>query len=165
MITAAFIYDLDGTLIDLPINYSAMFADFKQIMGVQEVRPILKTVAEIKDPIIRKRVFDAWERYEMAVVQRTIFHEEGIRIYNAHIDRPKALVTMQSKKTAKNIIDKFKFDFKAIITREDSFSRAEQLKMAAIKLDVPLKNILFVGNMDNDAEAAKAVGCQFKLVK
>ncbi len=165
MITAAFIYDLDGTLIDLPINYSAMFADFKQIMGVQEVRPILKTVAEIKDPIIRKRVFDAWERYEMAVVQRTIFHEEGIRIYNAHIDRPKALVTLQSKKTAKNIIDKFKFDFKAIITREDSFSRAEQLKMAAIKLDVPLKNILFVGNMDNDAEAAKAVGCQFKLVK
>lgn len=165
MITAAFIYDLDGTLIDLPINYSAMFADFKQIMGVQEVRPILKTVAEIKDPTIRKRVFDAWERYEMAVVQRTIFHEEGIRIYNAHIDRPKALVTMQSKKTAKTIIDKFKFDFKAIITREDSFSRAEQLKMAAVKLDVPLKNILFVGNMDNDAEAAKAVGCQFKLVK
>ena len=165
MITAAFIYDLDGTLIDLPINYSAMFADFKQIMGVQEVRPILKTVAEIKDPAIRKRVFDAWERYEMAVVQRTIFHEEGIRIYNAHTDRPKALVTMQSKKTAKTIIDKFKLEFKAIITREDSFSRAEQLKMAAVKLDVPLKNILFVGNMDNDAEAAKAAGCQFKRVK
>lgn len=165
MITAAFIFDLDGTLIDLPINYSAMFADFKQIMGVQEVRPILKTVAEIKDPAIRKRVFDAWERYEMAVVQRTIFHEEGIRIYNAHTDRPKALVTMQSKKTAKTIIDKFKLEFKAIITREDSFSRAEQLKMAAVKLDVPLKNILFVGNMDNDAEAAKAAGCQFKRVK
>ncbi len=46
-----------------------------------------------------------------------------------------------------------------------SFSRAEQLKMASVKLDVPLKDILFVGNMDNDAEAAKAVGCQFKLVK
>ena len=165
MITAAFIYDLDGTLIDLPINYSAMFSEFKQIMGVQEVRPILKTVAEIKDATTRKRVFDAWERYEMAVVQRTIYHEEGIRIYRAHADKPNALVTMQSKKTAKTILDKFNMDFKAIITREDSFSRAEQLKMAAAKLDVPLKNILFVGNMDNDAEAAKTVGCQFKLVK
>lgn len=164
MIAYAFIFDLDGTLIDLPINYSPLFAEFKQIMGVEEVRPILKTVAEIKDPTTRKRIFDAWERYEMAVVQRTIFHEEGIRIYNAHSDKPKALVTMQSKKTAKTIIDKFKLDFKTVITREDSFDRAEQLKMAAAKLDVPLKNILFVGNMDNDAEAAKTVGCQFKRV-
>ena len=30
-------------------------------------------------------------------------------------------------------------DFKAVITREDSFNRAEQLKMAAAKLDIPLK--------------------------
>ncbi len=166
MITAAFIFDLDGTLVDLPINYQAMFGEFKQIMGIPEVRPILKTVAEIKDAQIRKRVYDTWERYEMAVLHQTIFHEEGIRIYRAHIDKPKALVTMQSKKTTKAILDKFKMnDFKAVITREDSFNRAEQLKMAAAKLDVPLKNILFVGNMDNDAEAAKIAGCQFKLVK
>lgn len=141
-----------------------MFADFKQIMGIQEVRPILKTIAEIEDPTTRKRVFDTWERYEMAVVNRAIFHEEGIRIYKSHLDRPNALVTMQSKKTAKTIIDKFKFEFKAIITREDSFNRAEQLKRAASKLNVSIKNILFIGNMDNDAEAAKAVGCQFKRV-
>ena len=165
MITSAFIFDLDGTLIDLPVNYSALFSDFKQIMGLEEVRPILKTVAEIKDPIVRKRVFDTWERYEMQVVQRTIYHEEGIRIYRAHLDKPKALVTMQGKKTAKTIIDKFKLEFKVVLTREDAFNRAEQLKMAAQKLNVPLKNILFIGNMDNDTEAAKIAGCQFKLVK
>jgi len=151
--------------VDLPINYWAMFADFKQIMGVEEVRPILKTVAEITDAQMRKRVFDTWERYEMAVVQKTILHEEGIRIYRAHLDEPKALVTMQSKKAAKTILDKFKMPFNIMITREDSFSRAEQLKMAAQKLNFPLKDITFVGNMDNDAEAAKTVGCQFKRVK
>ncbi len=162
---SAYIFDLDGTLIDLPINYEPMFAEFKQIMGVKEVHPILKTVAEISDGQIRRRVFDAWERYEMAVVQRAILHEEGIRIYRAHEDKPKALVTMQSKKTTKILIDKFKLNFKAVVSRENSFSRIEQLKLASKELNVPLQDVLFVGNMDNDTEAAKAVGCQFRRVK
>ena len=165
MITAAFIFDLDGTLVDLPVNYWAMFADFKRIMGVEEVRPILKMVAEITDFQTRKRVFDTWERYEMEVVGKTIVHAEGIRIYKAHPREPKALVTMQSRKATKVLIEKFGFDFKAVITREDCFSRTEQLKMAAEKLNVKPRDILFLGNMDNDAEAAKAVGCQFRMVK
>ncbi len=163
--TSAFIFDLDGTLVDLPINYWAMFADFKQIMRVVEVRPILKTVAEIADPQTRKRVFDTWERYEMAVAQKTIVHEEGIRIYRAHAGEPKALVTMQGKKVTGVVLDKFKLTFKSVITREDSFNRVEQLRMAAQKLKVPLYDVLFVGNNDNDAEAAYAVGCQFRRVK
>jgi HAD superfamily hydrolase (TIGR01549 family) len=161
----AFIFDLDGTLVDLPINYWAMYADFKQIMGVDEVRPLLETIAKIKDFQTRKRVFDTWERYELAVVQKTIIHEEGMRIYKVHEDKPKVLVTMQGKKTAKTILDKFKMNFNAVITREDAFSRIEQLKMATQKLNVPTGDILFVGNTDKDNEAAKAVGCQFRRVK
>ncbi|MCW4009801.1 MAG: HAD family hydrolase [Candidatus Bathyarchaeota archaeon] len=165
MITAAFIFDLDGTLVDLPINYWAMFADFKQIMGTEKVQPILETLPKITDFQTRKRLFDTWERYEMASVPKTIVHEGGIRVYRAHTDKPKALVTMQSRKAAKVLIDKFKLSFNAVITREDSVNRAEQLKMAAQKLNVPMQNILFVGNMDNDEQAAKAVGCQFLRVK
>ena len=163
--TSAFIFDLDGTLVDLPINYWAMFADFKQIMDVDEVRPILETIAKIKDFQTRKRVFDTWERYEMSVTQKTIVHEEGIRVYRAHTKSPRALVTMQGRKVTKILVDKFKLDFNAVITREDSFNRTEQLKMAAQKLNVPLRDILFAGDKDNDAEAAKAAGCQFLRVK
>jgi HAD superfamily hydrolase (TIGR01549 family) len=165
LIAAAFIFDLDGTLVDLPINYWAMSADFKQIMGVADVRPILKTVAEIKDFQTRKRVFDTWERYEMAAIPKTLFHDEGIRIYRAHAGEPKALVTMQGRKATKEIMNKFELEFKAVFTREDSFNRTEQLKMAAAQLKVNLREVLFVGNMDNDEEAAKAVGCQFRRVK
>ena len=162
--TAAYIFDLDGTLIDLPINYLELLAEFKQIMGVEEVRPILKTIAEISDGQTRKRVFDTWERYELAVVPKTILHEEGIRIYKAHSDEPKALVTMQGKKTVKIILDKIGLNFCAVVTREDAFDRVEQLKIAAAKLKVNPRDVLFVGNMDNDAEAAQKLGCQFRRV-
>ena len=161
----AFIFDLDGTLIDLPINYWAMFADFKQILGVPEVRPISETLTKITDLSTKKRVFDTWERYEMAVVQKTIVHEEGYRIYKANQDKPKALVTLQSRKVTSVIMDKFKLSFGAVFTREDSVSRSDQLKMAAQKLNLPLRDILFVGNSDNDAQAAKQAGCQFRQVK
>ena len=162
---AAYVFDLDGTLVDLPINYWAMFAEFKQIMGVEEVRPILKTVGAITDLQTRKRIFDTWERYELAVVQKTIVHDEGMRIYRAHAGEPKALVTMQGKKTANILNTKFGFDFGVVVAREDSFDRGEQLKMAATKLKVNLRDVLFVGNMDNDAESAKKAGCQFRRVK
>ncbi len=162
---AGYVFDLDGTLVDLPINYWAMSADFKRIMGVEEVRPIFKTVAAITDFQTRKRVFDTWERYELAVVNKTIVHEEGIRIYRAHMGEPKALVTMQGKRAAKLISDKFGLKFVGVFTREDCFDRVEQLRMAAAKLKVNLRDVLFVGNMDSDAEAAQKTGCQFRRVK
>ena len=161
----AVIFDLDGTLVDLPINYWALEADFKQIIGVAQVRPILKAVADITDPQIRKRGFDTWERYEMAVAQKTIVHEEGIRIYRAHTKAPMALVTLQGHKVTAVLLDRFKMSFSAVVTREDSFNRAEQLRMAAQKLQVPLREVLFVGNSDNDTESAQTVGCQFRRVK
>ncbi len=38
MIEAA-IFDLDGTLVDIPIDYHMMLVEFKRILGVDEVRP------------------------------------------------------------------------------------------------------------------------------
>jgi phosphoglycolate phosphatase-like HAD superfamily hydrolase len=52
-----------------------------------------------------------------------------------------------------------------VITREDSLSRVEQLKIAAEKLAVQTQNILFIGNTNEDMLAAKTVGCQFMRVK
>jgi FMN phosphatase YigB (HAD superfamily) len=51
-----------------------------------------------------------------------------------------------------------------ILTREDSLSRVEQLKIAAEKLGVQMQNILFIGNANEDILAAKTVGCQFTRV-
>jgi phosphoglycolate phosphatase-like HAD superfamily hydrolase len=161
----AVIFDLDGTLLDLPIDYPRMYEKFKLLMGVSEVRPLLKTVAQIKDPLVLQRVFDAWTGFELDIIDKTTVHEEGMRLYRQYADLPKGLVTMQGRETISKTLPKFNLSFEVIVTREDSFNRIEQLKAAAEKLGVAIGDVLFVGNMDNDENAAKELDCKFIRVK
>jgi phosphoglycolate phosphatase-like HAD superfamily hydrolase len=92
-------------------------------------------------------------------------HNEGMQLYRQYAALPKALVTMQGKETTEKILKKFGLNFDITFTREDSFSRAEQLELAMAELGFSPLDVLFVGNMDNDGNAAKQVGCQFTRVK
>jgi len=161
----AVIFDLDGTLLDLPINYLAMYKKFSELTGIIEVRPLLKTITQIKDQQILRQVFDAWTNYEKAIIDKTTVHEEGMQLYRQHTKLPKALVTMQSRETVHIICQKFGLQFDAIFTRDDSFNRVEQLKLATTKLGFDPLDTLFIGNLDNDEKAAEQMGCQFIKVK
>jgi HAD superfamily hydrolase (TIGR01549 family) len=162
-VIAAVVFDLDGTLVDLPVDWEGLFAEFKVIMHVDNVRPVAETVSKVYAET-RKQVFDVWDKAELAVSKKSMINEKGMSIYRQYADKPKALVTLQGKKAVEIIAVEFGLRFDVVVTREDSLSRSEQLLMAAEKLKVPLKDILFVGNADTDAEAAKKVGCQFLRV-
>jgi HAD superfamily hydrolase (TIGR01549 family) len=159
------IFDLDGTLFNLPIDYSALYKKVSEIIGIAEMGSLLETVSQIKDPQILRQVFDAWTNCELAIIDKVSIHEEGMQFYRQHSKLPKALVTMQGKETVHKICEKFNIQFNAIFTRENSMSRAEQIKMAAAKLESALSDTLFIGNIDNDENAAKKVNCQFIRVK
>ncbi len=160
----AVIFDLDGTLIQLPIDYPKLYAAFKKILKTDQVRPLLETVAKL-DHTTKAQVFKAWNKAELAVAEKITPNKEGMSLYQKYADKPKALVTMQGKAIVDVVVDRLGLRFDFIATREDSLSRAEQLGLAAEKLKTPLKSILFVGNTDGDAVAAEKVGCQFQRVK
>jgi HAD superfamily hydrolase (TIGR01549 family) len=160
----AVVFDLDGTLVNLPINYEELLGEFKEIMRVENVRPLVDTVSRVDDET-RKRVFRAWDKAELAVSAKITVNDEGMKVYREYAEKPKALVTLQGRKVVDAVVARFGLAFDVVVTRENSLFRAEQLRTAAEKLGLQMENVLFVGNADGDAVAAEKVDCQFLRVK
>ena len=160
---AAAVFDLDGTLICLPIDWEALFAEFGRIMRVDTVRPLVDTISQL-DLKTRNEVFLAWDKTELAVFHNATPCGQGMHLYREFADKPKALVTLQGKAVVQQILKKFSLTFTFVITREDSLSRAVQLQTAIEKLGASPKDVLFVGNAESDQAAAKKVGCNFQKV-
>ena len=160
----AVIFDLDGTLVRLPINYEALFEEFKRIMRVPEVRPVVDTIARL-DGNTRETVFRAWDRAELTVVEEVAANEEGMDMYKLHRDKRKVLVTLQGKAIIAEITKRNGLTFDFILTREDSLFRTEQLLKAISLLKAEPRKVLFIGNTESDAAAAEKVGCPFQRVK
>lgn len=157
------IFDLDGTLIDLPINYDKLFQEFSKIMKKTEIRPITKTISKL-DERRKRRVFEVWETIELDAFENMTIVDEGMKLYKRFSKNPKALVTMQGKTLVQNAVEHTGLSFDFTVTREDSLDRTKQLGIAAKKLKTPLKKILFIGNTDEDSDAAKKTGCRFLRV-
>ncbi len=163
MVSAA-VFDLDGTLACLPIDWETLFEEFKRIIGVDVVRPLVATVSRL-DADTKQQVLAAWDKAELATFDETTICNLGMDLYRDFEGKPKALVTLQGRTVVSLLVKKLRLKFDAVITREDSLFRAEQLRMAAKELKVDVADVLFVGNTESDATAAAEVGCQFQKVK
>ena len=162
--TEAVIFDLDGTLINLPIDYEKLFREFSEIAKIDDLHPITEIVSKL-DEKTKKKVFKIWDKTEASAWREGTIKKEGMTLYKKFSKEPKALVTMQGKTLVQNIIKSLKLSFDVLVTREDSLDRTEQLKMAARKLGVSLRDILFIGNTEGDSVAAKNLKCQFLRVE
>ncbi|MGD8566280.1 MAG: HAD-IA family hydrolase [Candidatus Bathyarchaeota archaeon] len=160
----AVIFDLDGTLVHLPIDYERLFQQFREIMETSDIHPVAKKILEL-DKERKKEIFEVWNKAEAAALANITQEKEGINIYNWIPVKQKALVTMQGKVLVEKVLERFNLSFKFMVTRENSLNRPEQLRIVADKLKVPFKNVLFVGNREDDLQAANEVGCHFLRVR
>ena len=156
----AVVFDLDGTLVRLPIDYESLFEEFRRIMRVADVRPLVDTISRM-DGRTRELVFGAWEKAELAVLGKVVANDKGMKVYGEFAGKRRALVTLQGKVVVEAVLRRFEFAFDVVVTREDALFRAAQLSKAVNQLGVDVRNVLFVGNTEGDAVAAEKVGCQF----
>jgi len=159
----AVIFDLDGTLIHLPIDYERLFQEFSKIMKTDEVHPLTKTISRL-DEKTREKLFEVWDNAELAALTEMTVNDEGMSLYKKFHEKPRALVTMQGEAFVRNVLERLGLSFNFVVTREHCLNRAEQLKIAAEKLKTSFENILFIGNTNDDFLAARNVGCQFLRV-
>lgn len=158
------IFDLDGTLIHIPIDYDSLFSELKRILNTDQVRPMLRTISKLEGNN-REEVFRAWDKAEWAALPETITNEVRMAVYNEHCDKLKALVTMQGKAFVNEWLRNCDLAFDTIVTREDSLNRVEQLKIAAKRLGSRFEDVLFIGDKEYDLTAAKQVGCLFQRME
>jgi phosphoglycolate phosphatase len=159
----AVIFDLDGTLVRLPINYEKLFREFAKILKTLKIHPILETISKV-DKETQKRLFEIWTKAENEALPELEVIEEGIEIYRRFSDRKKALVTMQGREIVERILEKTGLSFDYVVTREDSLSRFQQITIVIKRFAVFPQRVLVVGDRESDKKAAEKLGCNFLFV-
>lgn len=160
----AIVFDLDGTLVNLPIDYENLFRQFKKIMKTDNIQPLTKTISKL-DEKTKNQVLKVWENTELAVLKDMTINHEGMALYDRFSEKPKALVTMQGRVLVEKTVKSLGLSFNYKVTREDSLDRVQQLRIATKELRSPFQNTLFIGNTEGDLLAARKTKCQFLRVE
>ena len=167
-----FIFDLDGTLISLPVAWERVRAEFKGLTGTDlEFNPFFLDfqVVTSKNPELRRPMLDVIDRYEGLAVDAAGLKEGAREALSSLSSRTKlSLVTMQGPRAASRIMERLdigRFFEGRYLTREDSLDRVAQLGMALERLGSPKDETVFVGDRRNDLRAAREVGLRFVMIR
>jgi HAD superfamily hydrolase (TIGR01549 family) len=160
------IFDLDGTLIQLPVDYNVIQNKLKFFFNTSEnLNPLIPTIIELSknDPNKIKTAFSL-------ICKEEILASKNFKIMNDAIEVLKflksknlilCLVTMQCREVLKKILYKMNaldlFDF--IISRDENFDRFEQIENSLNQTSLNSSEVLVIGDRIHDVVSAKKAGC------
>ncbi len=163
----ALITDMDGTLVDLGINWDEVREKVRKEMGWDHpLRPLgvsITKVAKNEDEV--KKAYSIVEREEYQAAFKAKRDEELVNLLSSLKRRgiKLALVTMQAYRSTEVVLKRLGLIdlFDVVITRDIVIGREEQLRIALEKLGVSPKEAVFVGDTPWDYESAKKLGIRF----
>lgn len=154
------IFDLDGTLVRLPIDYDSLRRRLYAEFGDKRVfESIYKFLLSLDDKG-RERAFKIIDEFELGSISSMYVDPTLNEGFSLIEDFEKALVTLQGLKPAKKILERIglKDKFSIIVTREVSLDRTQQLMYVMNRLEANKEKTVFIGDTENDFRAAKTVG-------
>ena len=165
------IFDLDGTLINLPIRYELIQKKLKKLLNTEsEFTPLIPSIIEQANGN-QNLVNDAFELLceEELIASECLKEIEGSQELIDDIlskNHTVSLVTMQCKKVAEIILEKINFSekFSSVITRDDSTDRSIQIKKTYESLNFMSSDVIMIGDRIHDIDSAKKAGCSSILV-
>ena len=160
------IFDLDGTLIQLPINYDIIQKNLKEFFNISEnLKPLIPTIIELSknDQNKIKTAFSL-------ICKEEILASKNFKIMNEAVEILKflksknlilCLVTMQCRAALNEILYKMNildlFDF--VISRDENYDRFEQIQNSLNNISLNSSEVLVIGDRIHDVESAKKAGC------
>ncbi len=160
------IFDLDGTLVRLPIRYKIIFEKLEILFDTKdEFKPLIPTILTKanNDANLIQQAFNLICDEETIAANNFEVVENAIEILD-HFKNENfslGLVTMQCKKAAKLVLDSMNISnyFSSMITRDDSYERTIQIKKSVEFLSLSPQEIVVIGDRIHDVNSAKQVGC------
>lgn len=158
-----FVFDLDGTLFSIPVDWTSVRKEVERISGQRlDRRPLFVQIRDTiaRRPDLRAPLFSSIDSFEMkaaaaakpmaGAIDLIATLSEGSRL---------ALVTMQGSPICRELMRRFGLEkyFGAFVTRENSLDRGEQILMAIRAVNSSPQITLFIGDMANDVTSARRV--------
>ncbi|PQO33543.1 HAD family hydrolase [Blastopirellula marina] len=154
------IFDMDGTIVDSGLDFSAM----RQEMGLRPGLPILEQLDELS-PAERAAMEVILHRHEMAGADRATIIDGADRLLAALASqgRPMAIVTRNSTATTAYTLDRLKIAhyFDIVICREDGPHKPDPWAILEIcrRWQFSVEEVVMVGDFELDILAAHHAGC------
>jgi len=160
------IFDLDGTLVKIPIDYPKMYTQLRELLGLNADVVRLKQVDELtkNDPDLRRRAFQILTAAEIEALPKLTVNPQTADFKERFKGLKKALVTLQGRETVNCILPRIPFKFDLVVTRENSLDRLEQIRHVIDTFRVRPEKVLVIGDRLNDKMCAEQAGCRFMKV-
>ena len=160
------IFDLDGTLIQLPINYDIIQKNLKEFFNISEnLKPLIPTIIELSKNDQNKinAAFNLICEEEFLALKNFKIMDDAVEVLKFLKSKNLilCLVTMQCRSVLKEILYKMNildlFDF--IISRDENYDRFEQIQTSLKHTFLNSSEVLVIGDRIHDVESAKKSGC------
>lgn len=152
----AVIFDVDGTLVILPIDWNRIVSEVRRISN-GSAKTFLGFIARYHGTEKFWYIHKLLEEEELrAIEDMKILDNAPSYVTNLCNVKKVGFVTMQSRKAAEEILRRLGLAkcVDVLVTREDAPTRAIQLSIALNRLDVEPSTTLFIGDKIGDAIAA-----------
>jgi len=159
------IFDIDGTLLKLPIRWSEALAHVAKLYRTK--KKFLGLLAEIEGKEIFDRINRILERYELEASENPVLYEDVQRtVEGLSKNFVLAYVTMQSRIAARRVLERAGLAkyAKCLVTREDAAVRLKQILLVTKRLGFRAEETVFVGDKLNDVCSALVAKIQPILV-
>jgi HAD superfamily hydrolase (TIGR01509 family) len=156
------IFDMDGTVVDVPYDWNEIKAEL-----ATQGKPILAFLSSLEEPE-KSEKWRVLERYEDEATMKAKLKPGIARFLDFLSERgiKKALVTNNSKKNVDFLLKKFDLEFDRVISRESGLWKPSGAPFAAVleKLGLKREECCVIGDSHFDVKAANEAGISCVLI-
>ena len=164
------IFDLDGTLVKIPIRYDEIRRNLRNFFNTNEsFVPLIPTIRKLsKNEKIMKDALSIVCTEEVCAVNDLPIVEDITALLKSLASRNflLAISTMQCRCATEKVLEKMNLTnfFSCVQTRDENLDKEHQIETILQILDTHPSNSIMIGDKMSDIEAANKVGCSAVLV-